>query len=167
MKKICGLFLALGIFLTGCSEKEKEPEFTVKDAIEKNHVVIQNLSDKERDLMTGSTKAEHLIPLFSFLEDVENNKESTLEVTIFPKKGGPVTNKIRFLEKEKTIYTNNYSGYGMPKGEFECMNVIDSGRSLMLNGCKGEPSTVFAIPYSPREYTIAKNEYKKLKKQGE
>jgi hypothetical protein len=87
MKKIWTVMGLLAL-LIGCSEKEieKEPKFTVKDAIEKDHVVIQNLADDERELMTGSTKKEHLLPMFAFLEDVEANKGSTLEVTIFPKK---------------------------------------------------------------------------------
>jgi hypothetical protein len=165
MKKIWTV-LGLLALLIGCSEKEieKEPKFTVKDAIEKDHVVIQNLSDDERELMTGSTKTEHLLPMFTFLEDVEANKESTLEVTIFPKSGEPVTSTLHFLEKEKTIFTNNYSGYGMHKGEFECMNVMESRSSLSLNGCKGELSNLFVIPFESRDYMIARNEYRKINK---
>jgi hypothetical protein len=159
--------IGLLIILFGCSEKEieKEPKFTVKEAIENNHVVIQNLSDKERELMTGSTKTEHLLPMFSFLKDVETNKESTLEVTVFQKSGEPVTSTLHFVEKEKTIFKNNYSGYGMPKGEFECMNVFESRTSLSLNGCKGELSNIFVIPFESRDYMIARNEYRKINKE--
>jgi hypothetical protein len=159
--------IGLLVILIGCSEKEteKEQKFTVKDAIEKNHVVIQNLSDNEKELFLGATKAEHLTPMFSFLEDVEANKESTMEITIFPKTGGPVTSKVHFISEEKTVFKNNYAGYGMPKGEIECMNVWGSNQNLMLNGCKGEPSTVFVIPYSNREYLLAKNEYRKMNKE--
>lgn len=159
--------IGLLIVLNGCSEKEveKEPKFTVKEAIENNHVVIQNLSDKERELMTGSTKTEHLLPMFSFLKDVETNKESTLEVTVFQKSGEPVTSTLHFVEEEKTIFKNNYSGYGMPKGEFECMNVFESRTSLSLNGCKGKISNVFVIPFESRDYMIARNEYRKMNKE--
>lgn len=157
--------IGLLVVLFGCSEKEveKEPKFTVKDAIEKDHVVIQNLSDKEIELITGSTKTEHLLPMFSFFDDVEANKESKLEITILQKSGDPVTNTLHFLEKEKMIFTNNYNGYGMPKGEFECMNLQESRESLSLNGCKGEMSYVYVIPYNNRDYLLAKNEYKKQK----
>jgi hypothetical protein len=166
MKRI---WTAIGILIVlfGCSEKEveKEQKFTVKDAIEKDHVVIQNLSDKEMELMTGSTKTEHLLPMFAFLKDVEANKESTLEVTVFQKSGESVTSILHFMEKEKTIFKNNYSGYGMPKGEYECMNVFESRTGLSLNGCKGELSNIFVIPFESRDYMIARNEYKKMNKE--
>jgi hypothetical protein len=165
MKKIWSIIGLLAI-LIGCSdqETEKKSKFSIKDAIEKNHVVIQNLTDNERELMTGSTKTEHLLPMFAFLKDIAANKESKLKVTIFTKSGEPVTSTLHFVEKEKTIFTNNYSGYGMPRGEFKCMNVMESRSSLSLNGCKGELSNVFVIPFESRDYMIARNEYRKINK---
>lgn len=164
MKKICGA-IGLVALLIGCSENEidKTPKFTVKDAIAKNHVVIQNLSDKEHEIMTGATKAEHLVPMFAFLEDVKANKESTLQITVFPKSGDPTTSKVHFINEVKTVFTNNNKTFAMPIGEIECMDVLDSKRNLALDGCKGEYSNVLVIPFGSREYNLAKAEYKSNK----
>jgi hypothetical protein len=150
--------------LAGCSEKDKEPEFTVKDAIEKNHVVIQNHAEKFEDLMQDGTKAENILPMFAFLEDVDANKESKLQVTIFPKKGEPTTSEIHYVSKEKVIFTNKNKTYSMPTGEIECTSVFSGNSSFMLDGCKSEPSTILVIPFSQSEYMKARNEYRKLKK---
>ncbi|MFG6497603.1 hypothetical protein P8610_19750 [Fictibacillus sp. UD] len=134
----------------------------MKDAINKNHVVIQNLSEKEHELMTGATKAEHLVPMFAFLDDVKANKESTLQITVFPKSGEPTTSELHFISKDKTIFTNNNKTFAMPIGEIECMNIMDSNRNLAVDGCNGEYSNVLVIPFGSREYNLAKVEYKKI-----
>jgi hypothetical protein len=164
MKKIWTVMGLLAL-LIGCSEKEieKEPKFTVKDAIEKDHVVIQNLSEKENEVMTGATKAEHLVPLFAFLEDVEANKESKLQITVFSKNGEPTTSELHFINKDKTTFKNKNKTYTMPTGEIECTSIIDTHRNLMVDGCKVEPSTLLVIPFGVREYNLAKVEYKKQK----
>ncbi|MFE1246128.1 hypothetical protein ACFW35_18670 [Fictibacillus sp. NPDC058756] len=164
MKKI---WTAIGLFvlLIGCSEKEidKEQKFTVKDAIEKDHVVIQNLSDKVNEIMTGGTKAEHLVPMFAFLDDVEADKESTLKVTIFPKNGEPNTSELHYVNKDKTIFKNKNKSFTMPIGDIECSSIRASSRNLMADGCNGKYSTVLVIPFGVREYNLANVEYKKQK----
>jgi GH15 family glucan-1,4-alpha-glucosidase len=164
MKKIWSIIGLLAI-LIGCSdqETEKKPKFSIKDAIEKNHVVIQNLSEKENEVMTGATKAEHLIPMFAFLDDVEANKESKLQITVFPKNGEPTTSELHFINKDKTIFKNKNKTYTMPTGEIECTSILDSHRNLMVDGCKVEPSTLLVIPFGVREYNLANVEYKKQK----
>lgn len=164
MKKI-GTLIGLLVFLIGCSEKEieKEPKFTVKDAIKKNHVVIQNLSDKEIEIMTGSTKAEHLVPMFAFLDDVQANKESKLKITVFPKNGVPTTSELHFINKDKIIFKNKNKTFAMPTGDIECTGMLDSHRNLMVDGCDVDPSTLLVIPFGVREYNLANVEYKKQK----
>lgn len=164
MKRICALIVLLFV-LIGCSEKEleKEPKFTVKDAIKKNHVVIQNLSDKENEILIGSTKAEHLEPMFSFLDDVEANKESKLQITVFPKNGEPTTSELHFINKNKTIFKNKNKTFTMPIGDIECTSILGTNNNLIAQGCKGELSTVLVIPFSMKEYNLANVEYKKQK----
>jgi len=164
LRKVWVLFMVTGLVLTGCSEKDKEPEFTVKEAIEKNHVVIQNHAEKFEDLMQDGTKAENLLPMFAFLEDVEADKESKLQVTVFPKKGVPTTSEVHYVSKDKVIFTNKNKTYTMPTGEIECTSVVGVNSSFMLDGCNSEPSTVLVIPYSQSEYMKARNEYRKMKK---
>jgi hypothetical protein len=135
----------------------------VKDAIEKNHVVIQNMSDEENELLTGATKAEHLVPMFTFLEDVEANKESKLQITVFSKNGKPTTSELHFINKDKSIFKNKNRTYTMPTGEIPCASILGTNRSLIAQGCKGDHSTVLIIPFSMKEYNLANVEYKKLK----
>ncbi|MBN3552821.1 hypothetical protein JYA63_00905 [Fictibacillus nanhaiensis] len=153
MKKWGALFIA-GVLLTACSDKEagKESKFTVKDAIKKDHVVIQNLSEKEIELMTGATKTEHLVPMFTFLDDVKADKESKLEI--------PTTSELHYVNKDKTIFKNNNKTFGMPTGEIKCRYIIDSYQNLMVDGCSGEVSTLLVAPFGPRDFNLAKAEYK-------
>ncbi|KZE67562.1 hypothetical protein AWM68_19050 [Fictibacillus phosphorivorans] len=164
MKKVWATIGLLAL-LIGCSEKEmdNEPKFTVKEAI-KNNVVIQNLSDKEHEIMSGETKAEHLVPMFAFLDDVKANKESTLQITVFPKSGEPTTSELHFISEDKTVFTNNNKTFAMPTGEIECMSIRDSNRNFTVDGCNGEYSSVFVFPFGSREYNLAKVEYKKKSK---
>ncbi|MBY6038312.1 hypothetical protein KUV80_16820 [Fictibacillus nanhaiensis] len=165
MKKVWGMMVILSLYLAGCSDNEKEQEFTIKDAIEENHVVIQNNAEKFEDLMDGGTKAEHLAPMFTFLEDVKADKESKLQMTVFPKTGEPTTSEVHYISKDKTIFKNKNKTYGMPTGDIECMYIFDSNASFMLDGCKGQISTVLVIPFSTKEYNLARNEYRKLNKE--
>ncbi|WP_416730205.1 hypothetical protein [Fictibacillus sp. JL2B1089] len=164
MKK-WGAFFIAGVLLTGCSEKEseKESKFTIKDAIKKDHVVIQNLSDKEHEIMTGATKTEYLVPMFAFLDDVKANKESKLQITIFPKSGKPTTSELHFLNKDKTVFKNKNKTYAMPTGDIECVSILDSNRHIALDGCKGDLNNVFVIPFGSRDFNLAKAEYKSKK----
>ncbi len=161
MKKWGALFIA-GVLLTGCSEKEaeKESKFTIKDAIKKDHVVIQNLSEKETELMTGATKTEHLVPMFTFLDDVKADKESKLHITVFSKKGESTTSELHYVNKDKTIFRNNNKTFGMPTGEIECSYILDSPQNLMVDGCTTEVSTLLVALFSPRDFNLAKADYK-------
>ncbi|WNB91917.1 hypothetical protein [Bacillus sp. NEB1478] len=164
MKKLWGLCIVILLFaLAACSDQdsEKKPEFTVKDAIKKNHVVIQNQSDKTNELLTGAVKAENLQPMFTFLDDVNEGKESKVQITVFNKQGKSTTSDLHFINKDKTIFTNYEKSYGMPTGKIECMNVRESNESLQLDGCNGDLSTILAIKYNIREYVLASKEYKK------
>ncbi|WP_137792132.1 hypothetical protein [Bacillus sp. E(2018)] len=161
MKKWGALFLA-GVLLTSCSEKEaeKETKFTIKEAIKKDHVVIQNLSEKEIEIMTGATKTEYLVPMFSFLDDVKADKESKLQITVFPKNGEPTTSELHYMNKDKTIFKNNNKTFGMPTGEIECSYIMDSNQHLMVDGCTTDVSTLLVALFSPRDFNLAKAEYK-------
>lgn len=160
--KVWGALFIAGVLLTGCSEKEaeKESKFTIKDAIKKDHVVIQNLSEKEIEIMTGATKTEHLVPMFAFLDDVKADKESKLQITVFTKNGESTTSELHYVNKDKTIFKNNNKTFGMPTGEIECSYILDSHQNMMVDGCTTEVSTLLVTPFSPRDFNLAKADYK-------
>ncbi|MDR7074937.1 hypothetical protein [Fictibacillus barbaricus] len=168
MRKLWGLWIVILLFaIAACSdhESEKKPKFTVKDAISKNHVVIQNQSDNRNELLTGAVKAKNLQPMFAFLDDVNEGKESKVKITVFNKKGNSTTSELHYISKGKIEFLNNEKSYGMPTGKFECSDMRESNESVQLGGCKGDLANILAIKYTIRDHLLASIEYKKRNKQ--
>ncbi|GAA0606527.1 hypothetical protein GCM10009001_24680 [Virgibacillus siamensis] len=122
IKLLLVVSIVLSFVLVACSgeEKKTKPDYTVEEAVNDGHLVVQNLGENlDEVIRDGKMETKQLNKIFEFKKMADQGKEANVKITIFNKDGTYATNKLSFTGK-KYVFENNYAGYQSSKGTFTC-----------------------------------------------
>lgn len=141
MKKDILLFISVSLLfvLVACTGEEKtKPQYTVEEAVNDGHIVVQHLSQNFDEVrLDGKLETKQLKKIFEFKKMAEQGKKAEVKITIFNKNGTYVTSKLNF-SGEKYVFENNFTGYKSPEGTFTCDYFTLRHGTAGLKTCKNK-----------------------------
>lgn len=170
-RKMFLLIVGISLCLLGaCEDPAKSGNtYTVDKAVKDGHVVAENKSDKQDQISQGAVKTHNLKKLFEFNQNIEDQKEDQLKVTIFNQDGSAATSTLKYDGGDTIQFDNHYKGYsGMydresPTGKFQCEEIFISEGAAELQACVRDDGKKYDY-----EYILIGEEdkFKKLESEG-
>ncbi|WP_153464456.1 hypothetical protein [Sediminibacillus terrae] len=141
MKKIL-LFLLLPLALiAACSNADSEENYSVEDARKNDDVIAQHQANSFQEIAQGAVEVENADKLVQLMNNVEENKEDELTISVFDLDGSHYENKISY-DGETITFENNYGNYEQsPAGTYECSYISQRGPIVYLSSCTAEDGT--------------------------
>ncbi|MRG87873.1 DUF4362 domain-containing protein [Salinibacillus xinjiangensis] len=138
MKRV--LFLLFGMMVLGaCSDDN----YTIEDARENEDIIVKHQTVNFNKISQGALEVENVEKINDFINDVEQNHESSVNISIFNPTGAPFQNTISYDGKMIT-FENTYGGYPpSPKGTYTCQYISKRGPIVYLESCESEKGEEF------------------------
>ncbi|MEC3882541.1 hypothetical protein VKA52_02230 [Halobacillus sp. HZG1] len=159
MRKI--FWLSCLFFLAACSEADTEEPYTVEDAKEDGHVIVEHQSEQFDQIKNGALEVENVKEMATFIKNVEQGAEDDLDVSIFSPDGSHYQNSFSY-DGEAIRFVNNYGAYpSSPAGTFDCEYVTRRGPMVYVSNCQSEEgkdlSTLLSFVGTEKSFREAAN----------
>ncbi|RDY72525.1 hypothetical protein DXT76_01650 [Halobacillus trueperi] len=142
MKKL--LWLLCLLIVAACSEGETEEPYTVEDAREDGHVIVEHQSEQFDQIKNGALGVENIKEMTAFIKNVEQGAEDDLDVSIFNPDGSHYQNSFSY-DGEAIRFVNNYGAYpSSPAGTFSCEYMTRRGPMVYVSNCQSEQGKDFS-----------------------
>ncbi|SDK35965.1 hypothetical protein [Sediminibacillus albus] len=127
--------------LTACSDADSKENYSIDDAKAAGDVIAQHQVTTFDEIVQGAVEVDNLENLIQLIDNVEQNNQDKVDISIFDLDGSHSKNIISYDGKMIT-FENNYGQYEQsPAGTFTCSYISQRGPIVYLSSCQAEDGT--------------------------